>query len=123
MSTASFGSPIPPIWRLIVGYRIYRKEKGEANDSFQFLAQVGTQNLVYYVRGLKKDYDLCLSSDRGGRIGPGRRSLRNRRLKGRLVKKTALFLACLFAGTGAAAAQTWEAGFTGGYRTIKDSDL
>lgn len=39
------------------------------------------------------------------------------------MKKTALFLACLFAGTGVAAAQTWEAGLTGGYRTIKDSTL
>lgn len=39
------------------------------------------------------------------------------------MKKTALFLACLFAGTGAAAAQTWEAGLSGGYRTIKDATL
>jgi C1A family cysteine protease len=47
--------PHPDNTEIIVGYRIYRKEKGEANDSFQLLAQVGTQNLVYYVRGLKKD--------------------------------------------------------------------
>jgi len=39
----------------VVGYRIYRKEKDAGNDSFQLLAQVGTQNLVYYVRGLKKE--------------------------------------------------------------------
>jgi hypothetical protein len=48
--------PHPANTEIVVGYRIYRKEKGEANDSFQLLAQVGTQNLVYYVRGLKKDY-------------------------------------------------------------------
>jgi len=47
--------PNPNNTQGVVGYRIYRKEKDAGNDSFQLLAQVGTQNLVYYVRGLKKE--------------------------------------------------------------------
>jgi len=40
---------------VIAGYRIYRKEKGASNEAYEFLAEVGTQNLLYYVRGLKKE--------------------------------------------------------------------
>ncbi|MBN1940213.1 MAG: hypothetical protein JW843_11555 [Candidatus Aminicenantes bacterium] len=39
----------------IVAYRIYRKTKGEANSSYEFLAETGTTTLMYHVRGLQKD--------------------------------------------------------------------
>ncbi|MCX6566346.1 MAG: outer membrane beta-barrel protein [Candidatus Aminicenantes bacterium] len=39
------------------------------------------------------------------------------------MKRTALFAALLLAWAGPSSAQTWEAGLTGGYRTIKDESL
>ena len=36
----------------IAAYRIYRKEKSAPNDSYVFLAETGTTDLSYYVRGL-----------------------------------------------------------------------
>jgi hypothetical protein len=39
----------------IAAYRIYRKPKGASNAAFEFLAETGTGNLMYYVRGLQKD--------------------------------------------------------------------
>lgn len=48
-------SPHPDDTETIVAYRIYRKVKGAPNDSYEFLAETGTTDLTYYVRGLAED--------------------------------------------------------------------
>jgi hypothetical protein len=47
--------PHPNNTEPIAAYRIYRKPKGAPNSSFEFLAETGSTNLVYYVRGLQKE--------------------------------------------------------------------
>lgn len=47
--------PNPQNTEKISAYRIYRKLKGAPNSTYAFLAETGTNNLMYYVRGLKQD--------------------------------------------------------------------
>jgi len=47
--------PNPNNTEPISAYRIYRKVKGASNDTYVLLAEIGTTNLVYYVRGLQKE--------------------------------------------------------------------
>jgi len=39
----------------IAAYRIYRKVEGAGNETYEFLAEVGASDFVYYVRGLTED--------------------------------------------------------------------
>ena len=39
----------------IAAYRIYRKAEGAGNEAYEFLAEVGASDFVYYVRGLTED--------------------------------------------------------------------